>query len=337
MNAGGRRTPGGPRASRRPAGAASRRPAGAASRRPARAVTPAFVAVALAVLVSGCGAGARADGRLQVVATTTQVADLARNVAGNAADVTQVLAPNADPHEYELRPHDVRAVADARVVLRSGGDVDGWLTPAISASGTTAPVIDLVDHVDQRRQGGDLDPHWWQDPRNAEQAVATIETALERADPNQAAGYRANAARYTQRLQGLDHAVAACMDRIPAAKRRLVTTHDALGYYARRYGIAVIGTVIPSLSSAGQPSAGEIATLVDTIRKQHVTTVFAESSVNPKVEGAIASQANAHVGPPLWADALGPKGSTGATYIGSIVANTRALAAGFDPAVRCTV
>jgi ABC-type Zn uptake system ZnuABC Zn-binding protein ZnuA len=284
------------------------------------------------LLVAGCGATATAGDRVAVVATTTQVADLARNVGGTHVHVVQILAPNADPHEYELRPHDVQAVADADLVLRSGGDVDAWLDDAIDGSGTDAPVVDLSRTVPLH---GD-DPHWWQDPRDAAIAVGEIRAALDRADPSHRAAYDAAARSYTGRIDRLDRAVAACIDRVPAAQRKLVTTHDALGYYARRYGLAVIGTVIPSLSTEGQPSAGDTAKLIATIRRTGVKAVFAESSVNPQVEEAIADETGAAVGRALWADSLGPAGSDGATYLQSIAANTDAIAEGLSGGtVRC--
>jgi ABC-type Zn uptake system ZnuABC Zn-binding protein ZnuA len=285
--------------------------------------------------VAGCGddGTAKANGRVAVVATTTQVADLARHVAGDNADVRSILAPNADPHEYELRPHDLQAVADADLVLRSGGDVDEWLDEAIDGSGSDAPVVTLGDEVGLV---GD-DPHWWQDPRNAEIAVGAIARALGRADPAHRGDYDRRGTAYTRQLRSLDRGVAACMAKVPEAQRKLVTTHDALGYYARRYGIEVIGTVIPSLSTEGQPSAGDTAKLIDTIRATGVKAIFAESSVNPKVEAAIAQETGAKVGAALWADTLGPKGSDGATYIQSIESNTRALVDGFTGgAVRCS-
>jgi len=285
--------------------------------------------------VAGCGDGgaAAADGRVTVVATTTQAADLARNVAGTHARVVQLLAPNADPHEYELRPHDMGAVADADLVLRSGGDVDEWLDEAIDGSGTTAPVVTLSDEIGLH---GD-DPHWWQDPRNAVTATAAIGRALDRVDPAHKTAYDRNASHYRTELQRLDRDVARCIDKVPPAQRKLVTTHDALGYYARRYGIEVIGTVIPSLSTEGQPSAGDTAKLIATIRATGVKAIFAESSVNPKVEAAIAQETGAKVGPPLWADTLGPEGSDGATYMQSIESNTKALAGGFTGgAVSCS-
>jgi ABC-type Zn uptake system ZnuABC Zn-binding protein ZnuA len=288
--------------------------------------------LALLPLVAGCGSAATAGDRVAVVATTTQVADFARNVGGAHVHVVQILAPNADPHEYELRPHDVQAVADADVVLRSGGEVDAWIGDAIGGSGTKAPIIDLSRAVARH----DDDPHWWQDPRNAIAATGEIEAALAKADPAHADAYARAARAYAVKLRRLDHAVAACIARVPAAQRKLVTTHDALGYYARRYGIQVVGAVIPSLTTEAQPSAGDTAKLIATIRRTGVKAIFAESSVNPKVEAAIAHQTGARVGRALWADTLGPPGSDGATYLQSIASNTDALADGLSGgAVQC--
>ena len=294
--------------------------------------------VALAAL-AGCGSsdGDSAAGPA-VVVTTSQAADLVRNVAGERADVTQILAANADPHEYEPRPSDAEALANADLIVRSGGDVDEWLGQLVESSGSDAPELTLADHVHLIRGDGGEDPHWWQDPRNAVAAVTAIRDELDAIDPAGATGYDTRARRYSASLERLDREIAACVGRVPAAKRKLVTSHDALGYYARRYGIRVIGAVIPALTTAAQPSAGDVAKLVDTIEKTGVRTLFAESSVNPKVEQAIARQTGARIGPPLWADALGPKGSSGATYLGSIAFNTRALADGFTSgAVKCSI
>jgi ABC-type Zn uptake system ZnuABC Zn-binding protein ZnuA len=293
-----------------------------------RAVHPVLAVAACAVLaLAGCGENAEGGGeadRLSVVATTTQAADLARSVGAERAQVTALLAPNTDPHEYEVRPRDVERLADAGLVVRSGGELDEWLREAIEASGTEARVLTLIDLV---RAGGE-DPHWWQDPRNAERAVDALRAAMSRADPDGAHAYRAAADHYAERLRRLDAAVEACWRRVPAEQRKVVTTHDALGFYARRYGLRVIGTVIPSLSTEGQPSAGATAELVATIRRERVRAIFAESSVSAKVERAIAGATGARVGRALWADSLGPPGSDGATYLGSIASNTRALVDG---------
>jgi zinc/manganese transport system substrate-binding protein len=278
----------------------------------------------LALLLAVAGCGDEHTGTITVVATTTQAADLTRNVAGSTAHVVQLLAPNADPHEYEVRPSDLKALADADLIVRSGGDVDEWLDDAIEGSGTDAPVVTLSDKI---KLNGD-DPHWWQDPRNAVTAIAEIETGLDRVDPAHKTARARTTAAYRKRLRRLDRDVAACVEKLPQDYRKLVTTHDALGYYARRYGFDVIGTVIPSLSTEGQPSAGDTAKLITTIRRTGVKAIFAESSVNSKVEAAIASETGARVGKALWADSLGPEGSDGATYVDSIWSNTVAIVEG---------
>ena len=289
---------------------------------------------------AGCGddAGSSSSG-VTVVATTTQAADLARAVAGDRAEVVGLIPPNADPHDYEVRPGDVKALADADVVIRSGGDLDDWLAGAIDSSGTGARELVLIDEVDTiAGEEEDVDPHWWQDPRNAAKAVAAIEAELSAADADGSATYARNARAYTAELTALDRAVADCIEQIPAAQRKLVTTHDALGYYAERYGLEVVGAVIPSLSTQAQASAGEVDELVRTIRRERVKAIFAESSVNPKLEQVVADEAGAQVGRALWADTLGPEGSDGATYLTSIAANTRAIADGLGGgAVSCTL
>jgi len=310
------------------------------------------VVVVVSCFLVGCGeddqAGSGGVQRLKVVATTTQAADLARNVGGGHVDVVGLLPPNADPHGYEVRPRDIDALGDAALVVRSGGEIDEWLAEAIESSGTKAPVVTLIDsvetieggahhHEDEEHAGeaehGDeddagkeeTDAHWWQDPRNGILATAALGEALARADPERATQYRSQTDRYTKRLRAIDTAIAACWQNVPAAQRTLVTTHDALGYYANRYDLEVIGTVIPSLSTAGQPSAGETAELVEEIEHEDVQAIFAESSVNTKVEQAIARETGAKVGRALWADSLGPASSDGATYLQSLASNTRAL------------
>jgi zinc/manganese transport system substrate-binding protein len=287
----------------------------------------------LTALAAGCGDSGDAaaeDGKVQVVATTTQAADLAREVGGGRVVVTALLPPGADPHEHEVRPDDVKALADAALVVRSGGDLDAWLGGAIESAGTDAPTLTLMDHVGTRREDGEIDPHWWQDPRNGIRAAGALRAALQRADPAGAAGHGRRATHLIRRLEALDAAIAACVARLLPAERKLVTTHDALGYYADRYGLEVVGTVIPSLSTQGQPSAGDTAALMDTIRREQVRAIFAESSVDAKVERAIAEETGASVGRPLWADTLGAESSAGATYLGSLAANTRAVVEGLS-------
>jgi ABC-type Zn uptake system ZnuABC Zn-binding protein ZnuA len=176
---------------------------------------------------------------------------------------------------------------------------------------------------------GEVDPHWWHDPRNAELAVVAIRDELGSVDPGDRMAYRRNAAAYERDLEGLDRAIASCMRAVPADERKLVTSHDSLGYYAARYGIDVIGATIPSLSTQAEPSAGDTAELVDLIRSSGVSTIFPEAGVSRELEEAIATQADARVGGQLWADTLGPADSDGATYVEAELSNTVELVSGF--------
>lgn len=303
--------------------------------RNSKAAPIALVAACLApALAAGCGGDPSGSGsELQIVASTTQVADLARNVAGDRAAVDGILAPNSDPHEYEPRPSDAVSVAGAGLILRSGGDLDLWLDQIVESSGSDAPVVTLIDSAQTIEGGGDgeaeTDPHWWQDPRNAIAAVVTIRDRLADLDPDGTAIYDANATAYIGKLKSIDAEIAACMERVPADERKLVTSHDALGYYARRYGIEVIGAAIPALTTQAQASAGETADLIELIDREGVSAIFSEAGVSAKLEQAIAEQTGAEVGGELWADSLGPEGSSGATYLEALASNTATLIDGF--------
>ena len=224
-----------------------------------------FIVAATLLAVAGCGSDPSEDGSTSVVASTTQLADLARNVAGERAAVTGLLSPTSDPHDFEPRPSDAEALAGADLILQSGGDLDLWLEQIVESSGTEAPVLIALDRV-PAPSGDELDPHWWQDPRLAIAAVEAIRDELIAVDPDGASIYEDNAAAYIGRIEDLDSAIARCMKGIPEPQRKLVTTHDALGYFADRYGIEVIGAAIPALSTQAQPSAGETAELVELIR-----------------------------------------------------------------------
>ena len=294
-------------------------------------------AVAAVLLLAGCGSGhTSSSGALPVVATTTQIGDWARAVAGADAHVSQILQPNTDPHEYEPRPGDVEATAGAALVLENGDNLDRWMGKVVSEAGGKPAVVDLGAGLPVRRPGetsgpeaSRYDPHWWHDPRNAIAAVGEIRDALVAADPKHAAAYRRSAAAYIVKLRALDRTIAACFARVPASERKLVTDHDAFGYFAARYGIQVVGAVIPSQTTQAQPSAGEIAKLIALIRREHVKAVFPESSINPKLAQAIARETGASSRYTLYGDTLGPRGSAGATYLTMERANADAMVRGF--------
>jgi len=300
--------------------------------RPA-AATAALAAVAL---IGGCGSTGGDPGKVDVVATTTQLGDFVREVGGEAVAVDQILQPNSDPHEYEPRPSDVEGAASAELVFASGDNLDSWIGEIVSDSGSDAEVVDVGARVPVRLPGESsgaeasrYDSHWWHDPRNAEAAVRVIERALVAADPSHRATFEHNARAYLAQLRALDRGIARCIDSVPPARRKLVTDHDAFGYFAHRYGIEVIGAVIPSQTTQAQPSAKDLSELAQTIEAEKVKAIFPESSLSTKVADAIARQTGATAGYSLYGDTLGPEGSSGATYVGMEEANAEAMVRGF--------
>jgi len=305
-------------------------------------------AALLAALAAGCGSGSGGDagpGQVKVIATTTQIGDFARTVGGDRAKVVQLLKPNTDPHDYEPRPSDVRETAGADVVFESGDGLDHWMGDVIKQAGGEPTVVDLgarapvkVPGESEGAEASRYDPHWWHDPRNAQAAVVAIRDSLSKANPGAKEVYARNADAYLAKLRALDRGIAACVDRVPAPQRKLVTDHDAFNYFAGRYGITVVGAVIPSQTTQAQASAKDVAALSKLIRREGVKAVFPETSINPKLARAIASQTGATSDLTLYGDTLGPKGSSGATYLSMEQANADAIARGFTGgAERCTI
>lgn len=283
-----------------------------------------------AALLAGCG-GAADDGpapALRVVATTAHVADFARQVGGPAVRVDQILPADADPHDYEPRPSDAQALAEADVVLRSGGDLDAWLEDLVDAAGGNAEQVALIDAVERLETDAGVDPHWWQDATNVIRATQRVAEVFADADPEGHDGYARRASAYERRLAALDRDIAACLSRLPERRRKLVTGHDSYGYFARRYDLEILGSIIPAQSTAAQPSAGDVRELVAAIEREGVRTIFPEGPLSPRLERAVAQDAGARVGPSLFADALGPAGSEGATYLGAMAHDARAIAEG---------
>jgi ABC-type Zn uptake system ZnuABC Zn-binding protein ZnuA/ABC-type Mn2+/Zn2+ transport system permease subunit len=295
-----------------------------------RRIAVAAAAGGVLMLVPVACSGEDGSARPRVVATTTQVGDWARNLAGDRFDVHQILRPNTDPHDYEPRPDDVEALAQADVVLKSGGDLDHWVDGALDDAGGDATVVDLGKGLATRRDTSDEpDPHWWHDPVNAERAVERVGAALVDAAQGAAGAVEGRETRYLAELRDLDATIAGCVERVPRDRRKLVTDHDALGYFAARYDIDVVGAAIPARTTAAQPSAGELADLVDTIEREHVQAVFPESSVNSKVAETLARETGATARYELYGDTLGPAGSRGDTYLKMEIANADAMVQGF--------
>lgn len=282
-----------------------------------------------AALLAACGgpSGPHADpGRLAVVATTTQTADFARQVGGAYVSVYDVVRANVDPHDFEASPADLEAVRRAKVVVRNGVGLEHWFDRFVKSAGSKGMVVDASTGVAIRRTSGEDDPHIWQDPRNAIRMVTNIEVALAAADPAHEPDFRRQAEEYVATLQTLDADIQRQIDTL--TNRKLVTNHDAFGYYVERYGLEYVGSVIPSFDTSAELSARDVDNLVARIKATGVKAIFSEASLPPKTAQAIGRQAGVKVvagDGALYGDSLGPKGSDGATYVQMMRHNTTVI------------
>jgi zinc/manganese transport system substrate-binding protein len=300
-------------------------------RRPLAALTLAAAVTAGCSADPGPGSSATA---LDVVATTPVVADFARTVGGDRVTVHQLIKPGVDPHDYEPSPADIQAVADADVVVKNGVGLEAWLDDTISAAGFDGPLVDTSQGVTLREgeeAGGEhgeeehRDPHIWHDPNNAVTMVGNIEKALIEADPDGRSVYEPNASSYHGELMRLHGENISKINSIPAAQRKLVTNHDALGYYCAEYGLEFVGSIIPSFDSAAELSGSQLSALVRKIRQTGARAVFSEASLPPRTAETVAQEAGVEVvggEDALFADGLGPEGSPGGTYLGAERHNT---------------
>ena len=282
--------------------------------------------------------------KLQVVATTSIVAYIARNVGGDAIQITMLLPLGADPHTFQGSPRDVAALSDAHLILTNGAGLEEFLEPLIESAAPKGPVVALSDGItlrqleqheehDEHEEGEEhegehhhegADPHTWTTPANVIIFAQNAERALSVLDPTNAETYRANANAYVAQLQELDAWVKSQIETIPAENRKLVTDHMAYGYYADRYGLTQVGEVIPSFSTAAEPSAQAIADLEQAIKAQGVRAVFVGVGFNPTLVERIAADTGIQVAT-LYGGSLGPTGSGAETYMGYIRYNTTAI------------
>ncbi len=280
-------------------------------------------------IVASCTAGDDgSDGRPTVVATTVQVGALTRAVAGDAVDVKTLVSAGQDPHDYEASASDIKQVGNASVILRQGIGIDAFLDKAINGSGATNVVT--VSSGVPLRKGDDAgkaedDPHIWHNPVNDKIMVDNIATALADAVPASAETFRKNADAYKQKLDDVDAQIRALIDTLPESDRKMVTNHDAFGYFIDHYGLTFVGTVIPGISTGSEASAKQIAQLEDTIRREGVKAIFAESSLDPKVARQIARDTNVKIVDNLYGDSLGDPGSGADTVDGMLLANAHTI------------
>ena len=287
----------------------------------------------LAVLVTACSAAtpSPSDGRLRVVATTTEVGEAARAVGAGEIELTVLLQVGADAHEFEITPPAAAALERSDLILESGAGLETWLQPSLVTIGGQDRLRDMSMGVTLRKpdnagEASETDPHWWMTAPNAIHMVENVRDALIAARPDLAAGFAARATSYVDRLRAADIEIRRLMAEIPTGRRGIVTNHDALGYFMAEYGLHYIGSVFPSLDVSSEPDPAQLAALADTIRAAGVTAIFSESAVNPRLARAIAQESGARVvDTPLYTDSLGPPGSDGATLDGMLLHNARVI------------
>jgi zinc/manganese transport system substrate-binding protein len=266
---------------------------------------------------------ARAQDRVIVVASFSILGDFAKNVGGDRASVTTLVGPDGDVHVYAPAPADARKIADARLVIINGLGLEGWLPRLVQSSGSKATIVTATTGITPRRLGADADPHAWQSVGNAKVYVANIRDALVAADPANAEAYRAHAESYLAKLDDLDREVREATVRIPQSRRKVISTHDAFGYFAAAYGIDFIAPL--GVSTESEPSARDVAGIITQIRAAKIPAVFLENVSDPRLIERIAAETGARVGGTLYSDSLTGEKGDAPTYIELVRHNIRAL------------
>jgi zinc/manganese transport system substrate-binding protein len=273
----------------------------------------------------------RSDDKLKVLATFSILADMVANVGGDRVAVSALVGPNSDAHVYSPAPADAKKVAEAKVVVTNGLGFEGWMSRLVKASGTKGRPVVASKGVKPRRTGGhghghdhgNTDPHAWQSLANAKIYVANILAALIAADPAGKATYEANAKAYLAKLDELDKEVKAAVAAIPKNRRRIITSHDAFGYFQQAYGIQFIAP--QGVSTESEASAKDVARIITQIKKQRIPAVFLENVTDPRLIQRIAKESGAKVGGKLYSDALTDAKGEAPTYIDMIRHNIRQL------------
>jgi zinc/manganese transport system substrate-binding protein len=285
------------------------------------------LAILLAALATPAPAQEKTASKLNVVATFSILADFVKNVGGDRVAVTALVGPNGDAHVYQPTPSDAKTLADAKLVFANGLGFEGWMNRLVKASGTNASMIVATKGVKPRKREeeghAETDPHAWQSVANAKIYVANIRDGLVAADPAGKTAYEANATAYLAKLDALDAEVKAAIAKIPADRRRIITTHDAFGYFAAAYGVAFIAP--QGVSTESEVSAKDVAKIIGQIRKQKLPAVFLENVTDDRLLKRIGAESDARVGGTLYSDALTDEKGPAPTYLDMIRHNIKQL------------
>src|SRR6185312_7626943 len=280
---------------------------------------PWLLAIALALFTTPL----RAENRLDVVASFSILADFVKNVGGDRVNVVSLVGPNGDVHVYTPAPSDAKKNAAAKILFINGLGLEGWLPRLVQSAGSKAMIVTASNGVAPLQLGSDADPHAWQAVPNVKIYVANISDALSAADPADAAVFRANAERYLRELDALDAEVKAAIAKIAPERRKVITTHNAFGYFAAAYGITFAAPV--GVSTETEPSARDIAALIGQIKAEKIPAVFLENLSDERLIRRIAAETGAKVGGTLYSDSLTDEKGPAPTYIDLIRHNIKAL------------
>ena len=295
--------------------------------RPFRKLLLRGLATSVWLAISGWSAIAAATEPVNVVATFSVLGDMTSRIGGGLVQVHTLVGQDADAHVYQPTPADAKTIAQARLVVINGFGFEGWIARLIKSSGYRGQVLTAGKGVRTlARQHGDSDPdpHAWQDLANALRYVDNIAQALSEVDPAGQAEFRANAARYKNEISALDAEIRQSFAALPAARRKVVTAHDAFAYFGRAYGIAFISPV--GINTDAEPSATDVGRIIEQIRRERIPAVFMESISDPRLLERIRQESGARIGGVLYSDSLSRTGGPAASYLEMMRHNARTLA-----------
>ncbi|WP_295845405.1 metal ABC transporter substrate-binding protein [Tardiphaga sp.] len=264
-----------------------------------------------------------AQEKVDVVASFSILGDIVKNVGGDRVSVTTLIGPNGDAHVFTPSPLDAKKIADARLVVVNGLGFEGWLPRLVKSAGGTAVIVTATHGIAPRERDAHADPHAWQSVINAKIYVANIRAALVAVDPAGEAAYKAHADAYLARLDVLDGEVRTAMAAISEARRQVISSHDAFGYFAAAYGVTFIAP--QGVSTEAEPSARDIARIITQIKAANIPAVFLENISDPRLMRRISAETGAKIGGTLYSDSLTQENGDAPTYIDMVRHNIKAL------------